>query len=83
LDRKIHLVPPTVAEIAPLHCNVRLSALVEAVTIFSPRRYNGLVFSKFADFSASEVGLLDFSLTTFEFLAAEVASALLWSFETI
>jgi hypothetical protein len=63
-------VSPTVTDIEPLHFNVRLSALVEVVTIFSPRRYSGFVLSKFADFSASEVALLDFSLTTVEFLAA-------------
>jgi hypothetical protein len=74
-------VSPTVADIEPLHLNVRLSALVEVVTIVSPRRYSG--FSKFDDFSACEVGVLDFSLTTLEFLAAKVASGFPWSSETI
>src|SRR6516162_1072082 len=53
---------PTLTEIPPLHVSVRLSLLVEVVTIFSPRRYNGFAFSNFA--------ALDFSLATFEFLAA-------------
>jgi len=54
-------VSPTVTEIAPLHVTVRLSLLVEVVTIFSPRRYSGFTLSKFDDFSACE---------TVEFLAA-------------
>jgi hypothetical protein len=63
-------VSPMVTDIEPVHFNVRLSALAEVVTIFSPRRYSGFVLSKFADFSASEVALPDFPLTTVEFLAA-------------
>ena len=48
---------PTVAEMAPLHFSVRLSSLVDVVTILSPRRYNGCCF----DFSASELASLDFA----------------------
>jgi hypothetical protein len=53
---------PTLTEIPPLHVSVRLSLLVEVVTIFSPRRYSGFALSNFA--------ALDSSLATFEFLAA-------------
>ena len=53
---------PTVAEIAPLHVSVRLSLLVEVVTILSPSRYNGL--------ARSELGDVSTSLTALEFLAA-------------
>jgi hypothetical protein len=69
-------VSPTVTDIDPLHVSVRLSALVDVVTIFSPRRYNGR-----CDFSASELASLEFA--TVEFLAAYLTSALLWSSETV
>jgi hypothetical protein len=67
-------VSPTVTDMDPLHLSVRLSSLVDVVTIFSPRRYNGCCF----DFSASELP----SLAIVEFLAAYLPSALLWSSET-
>jgi hypothetical protein len=70
-------VSPTVTEIEPLHFNVRLSSLVDVVTIFSPRIYSGCCF----DFSASELASLDFAI--FGFLAAYSTSALLWSSETV
>ena len=70
-------VSPTVAEMEPLHSNVRLSSLVDVVTIFSPKTYNGCCF----DFSASEFASLDFAI--FGFLAAYSTSALLWSSETV
>jgi hypothetical protein len=63
-------VSPTVADIAPMHCSVLLSLLVEVVTIVSPRRYMGLVRSEFADASASGLALLESSAPTFEFCAA-------------
>jgi hypothetical protein len=68
-------VSPTVTEIEPLHFSVRLFSLVEVVTIFSPRRYSGRCFS------ASEPAALDFAI--FGFLAANSASALPWSSETV
>lgn len=37
-------VPPTVTEIAPLQFTVRLSRLVEVVTIFSPRVFRFFAF---------------------------------------
>jgi hypothetical protein len=55
-------VLPTVTDIKPLQVSVRLSALVEIVIIFSPRRYSGFALSEFADFSTS--------LATFELLVA-------------
>jgi hypothetical protein len=69
-------VSPTVTDIEPLQLSVRLSSLVDVVTTFSPRRYIGRSF----DFAASELASLDFA--TFGFLAAYLASALLWSSET-
>jgi hypothetical protein len=71
------LVSPTVTEMEPLHFSVRLFSLVDVVTIFSPRRYDGCCF----DFSASELASLEFA--TVEFLAAYLTSALLWSSETV
>src|ERR1700735_5000060 len=68
---------PTVTDMEPLHFSVRLFSLVDVVTIFSPRTYNGCCF----DFSASELASLDFAI--FEFLAAYWPSALLWSSETV
>jgi hypothetical protein len=70
-------VSPTVTDIGPLHFSVRLSSLVDVVSICSPRIYNGCCF----DFSASELALLDFD--KFELLAAYLISALLWSSETV
>jgi hypothetical protein len=70
-------VSPTVADIEPLHFSVRLSALVDVVTIFSPRTYNGGCF----DFSASELASVD--LARFGFLAAYSTRALLWSSEIV
>jgi hypothetical protein len=70
-------VSPTITEIEPLHFSVRLSPLVDVMTIFWPRRYNGRCF----DFSASELASLDFAVV--EFWAAYLPSALLWSSETI
>jgi hypothetical protein len=67
-------VSPTVTDMEPLHLSVRLSSLVDVVTIFSPRRYNGCCLV----FSASELA----SLAVVEFLAAYLPSALLWSSET-
>jgi hypothetical protein len=69
-------VSPTITDIDPLHVSARLSALVDVVTIFSPRRYNGR-----CDFSASELASLEFAIV--EFLAAYLPSALLWSSETV
>jgi hypothetical protein len=66
-------VLPTVTDMEPLHFSVRLSSLVDVVTIFSPRRYKGCCL----DFSASELALL----AIVEFLAAYLPSALLWSSE--
>jgi hypothetical protein len=66
---------PTVTDIAPLHFSVRLSALVDVVTIFSPRRYRGCFFN----FSLSELALFDFAVV--EFSAANLPSGLLWSSE--
>ena len=70
-------VSPTVTDMEPLHFSVRLFSLVDIVTIFSSRRYNGCCF----DFPASEVASLDFAIV--EFLAAYSTSALLWSSETV
>ena len=61
----------------PLHFSVRLFSLVDVVTIFSPRRYNGCCF----DFSAAELASLDPAKS--EFLAAYLTNALLWSSETV
>jgi hypothetical protein len=61
-------VSPTVTEMEPLHFSVRLSSLVDVVTIFSPRRYNGCCF----DFSAAELASLVFAIV--EFLAAYLPS---------
>jgi hypothetical protein len=69
-------VSSTITDMEPLHFSVRLSSLVDVVTISSPRRYNGFCL----DFSASELVSLDFA--KFEFLAAYLTSALLWSSET-
>jgi hypothetical protein len=72
-------VSPTATDMAPLHLSVRLSSLVDVVTIFSPRRYNGCCF----DFSASalpSLAVVEFAVV--EFLAAYWPSALLWSSET-
>ena len=68
---------PTVADMELLHFSVRLSLLVDVVTIFSPRTYDGCCF----DFSASELASLDFAIV--EFLAAYSTSAFLWSSETV
>ena len=70
-------VSPTVADMEPLHFNVRLFSLVDVVAIFSPRAYNGCCF----DSSACELASLDFAI--FGFLAAYWTSALLWSSETV
>jgi hypothetical protein len=70
-------VSPTVTDMEPLHFSVRLSSLVDVVTIFSLRRYNGCCF----DFSASELAPLDFAML--ELFAAYLPSALLWSSETV
>ena len=69
-------VSPTVTEIEPLHDSVRLSLLVDVVTILSPRRYSGCRF----DFSLS--GLTSLGFAGVEFSAAYFPSALLWSSET-
>jgi hypothetical protein len=61
----------------PLHFSVRLSLLVDVVTIFSPKTYNGRCF----DFSASKFASVD--LAIFELLAAYSTSGFLWSFETV
>ena len=66
-------VSPTVTDMEPLHLSVRLSSLVEVVTILSPRRYNGRSF----DFSASDFGAFDLAIS--EFWAAYLTSGLLWS----
>jgi hypothetical protein len=68
-------VSPTVTDKEPLHLRVRLLLLVDVVTIFSPRTYNGFRL----DFSASEPA----SLAVVEFLAAYSPSTLLWSSETV
>jgi len=70
-------VSPMVTDMEPLHFSVRLLSLVDVVTIFSPRRYNGCCF----DFSASELASLDFAIV--EVLAAYSTSALLRSSETV
>src|ERR1035438_6555064 len=70
-------VSPTVTDMEPLHFSVRLFSLVDVVTIFSPRTYNGCCF----DFSASELASLDFAIV--KFLTAYSTSALLWSSETV
>jgi hypothetical protein len=70
-------VSPMVTDMEPLHFSVRLLSLVDVVTIFSPRRYNGCCF----DFSASVLASLDFAIV--EVLAAYSTSALLWSSETV
>jgi hypothetical protein len=52
----VAFVPLTVAEIAPLHCSVRLSSLIDVVTIFSPSVYRGFSVSGFdliASFAAA------------------------------
>jgi hypothetical protein len=67
-------VSPTVTDNEPLHLSVRLSSVVDVVTIFSPRIYNGCCL----EFSACELA----SLAVVEFLAAYLPSALLWSSET-
>jgi hypothetical protein len=59
-----------------------LSSLVEVVTIFWPRRYKGFAPSEPTDLFASDAVLLAPSLFASEFLAAKVASGLLWSSET-
>jgi hypothetical protein len=69
-------VSPTVTEMEPLHFSVRLFSLVDVVTMFSPRVYNGGCF----DFLASEFASLDFA--SFGFLAAYSTNGLLWSSET-
>jgi hypothetical protein len=76
LDLFEAFVSPTVTDIEPLQVSVRFSSLVDVVTIFSPRRYNGCSF----DFAASELASLDFAI--FGFWAAYLASASLWSSET-
>jgi hypothetical protein len=69
-------VSATVADMDPLHFSVRLSALVDVVTIFWPRMYSGC-----CDFSASGPAAPD--LTASEFFAAYSASAFLWSSEMV
>ena len=66
-------VSPTVTDMEPLHFSVRLSSLVDVVTIFWPRRYNGC--------TASELAPFDFAIV--ELFAAYLPSALLWSSETV
>jgi hypothetical protein len=70
-------VSPTVTDIEPLHVSVRLSLLVDVVTIFSPRRYSGCCLA----FSLSE--LASFRFAVVEFSAAYLPSTLLWSLETV
>lgn len=69
-------VSPMVTDIEPLHVSVRLSLLVDVVTIFSPRRYNGCCLA----FTLSELASLGFAVV--EFSAAYFPSAFLWSSET-
>ena len=65
------LVSPTVTDMEPRHCSVRLFPLVDVVTIFSPRAYKGCRL----DFSAA--GLVSPGFAAVEFLAAYSASAFL------
>src|SRR3984957_20182010 len=70
-------VSPTVTESAPLQVSVRLSLLVDVVTIFSPRTYCGCPLN----FSLSVLGSLGFAVV--EFSAVYLPRALLWSSEMV